>query len=125
MTGEKRSPSEPHGRLRSAGEARREASDRAVLRAGGGEVSGWTLNRSRGGVRLVIEEPVLPGTEYEVHIADEPARRGRVVWVQTEADGQIVGVQFLDAAGRPLAGSELEGPGSTPDTPPGRPPGEI
>jgi hypothetical protein len=123
VTGEKRSPSEPHGRRRSTGGARREASDRAILRAGGGEVSGWTLNLSRGGVRLVIEEPVLPGTEYEVHIADEAPRRGRVVWVQTEADGQIVGVQFLDAAGRPLPG-ELDGPEPTPGTP-GRTPGEI
>lgn len=119
MTGNKHRPLEPHGR-RSTGGARREASDRAVLRAGTSEVVGWTLNLSRGGVRLVIEEPVLPGTEYQVQIGDEAARRGRVVWVQTEADGQIVGVQFLDGAGLPLAGSELDGPDPMTGPTPGR-----
>jgi hypothetical protein len=48
----------------------------------------------------VLEEPVELGAEYEVEMgqAAEP-RSVRVIWVQDEADGQIVGVQFLDAEG--------------------------
>ncbi len=70
-----------------------------LLRAPGFETSGWTLNVSRGGVRLVVEDKVDVGREYELSIGDEQTnvvRRGRVVWVQDEADGQIAGVQFID-----------------------------
>jgi len=72
------------------------------LRAAGYESSGWTLNVSRGGVRLVVENQVELGREYELWIGDEEKavrRRGRVVWVQDEADGQIAGVQYLDVEG--------------------------
>lgn len=59
---------------------------------------------SRGGVRLVVEDSVETGQDYELQIGlaaegDAPVRRGRVVWVQNEADGQIIGVQFLDVEG--------------------------
>lgn len=90
-----------HGTRRSGG-ARHEASERALVRRPGFETTGWTLNLSRTGVRIVVEDPVEPGQEYEVLIGAEaggPVRRGRVVWVQDEADGQIVGVQFLDVEG--------------------------
>jgi hypothetical protein len=55
---------------------------------------------SRGGARLVLEESVEPGTEYTAQIGpDSEPREVRIVWVQDEADGQIVGVQFLDTDG--------------------------
>jgi hypothetical protein len=64
----------------------------------GREIEGWTLNVSRGGIRVVVEEPLELGGEYEVSVGEEEhvKRPCRVVWVQDEADGQIVGVQFLD-----------------------------
>jgi hypothetical protein len=48
----------------------------------------------------VLEEAVDLGAVYQVVIGDQiDARDVRVVWAQDEADGQIVGVQFLDAEG--------------------------
>ena len=92
-----------HGTRRQEGGARREASERILLRREGFETSGWTLNLSRGGVRVIVEETVEPGLEYEIVIGDDEsaARRARVIWVQDEADGQIAGVQFLDVEGEP------------------------
>ncbi len=109
-------PDEQHGTRRRAGGARREASDRVKLHRPSGEVEGWTLNVSRGGVRIVVEEPLELGGEYEISIGeDEHVQRPcRVVWVQDEADGQIVGVQFLDTkAGAPPPGT-LPPPPSAP-----------
>ncbi len=64
------------------------------------QTTGWTLNISRGGARLVLEEAVELGALYQVEIGFEPEpRHVRIVWAQDEADGQIVGVQFLDADG--------------------------
>ncbi len=54
---------------------------------------------SRGGVRLVVEDPVSTGSDYELVMSDDSVRTGRVVWVRNEADGQIVGLQFLDIEG--------------------------
>jgi hypothetical protein len=99
-----------HGHRRNTGGTRREASDRAVLKDGDVEVTGWTLNLSRGGVRLVIEQPVQPGAEYQVIIGDSAPRPGRVIWVQNEADGQIVGVQFIGVDGRAVTQSGIPGP---------------
>jgi len=106
-----------HGQRRGSGGARREASERIILRAPAFETVAWTLNLSRGGVRLIVEEPLELGATYELVIgdADPPVvRQGRVVWVQDEADGQICGVQFLDTEGSvpppdagPTAQSEL------------------
>jgi hypothetical protein len=99
------SPSTPdmgpdlHATRRQSGGARREASDRVVLRSGAQECEGWTLNVSRGGVRVILEEAVELGEEYDISIGEESPRRGRIVWVQDEADGQIAGVQFLDGTG--------------------------
>ncbi len=92
-----------HGTRRQEGGARREASERILLRREGFETAGWTLNLSRGGVRVIVEDTVEPGLEYEIVIGDEESasRRARVIWVQDEADGQIAGVQFLDVEGEP------------------------
>jgi hypothetical protein len=80
-----------HAQRRATGGARREATDRVTLRGPGFETQGWTLNVSRGGMRAIVEEPLKSGGEYELKVA--------VVWVQDEADGQIVGVRFLDVDG--------------------------
>ena len=91
---------EVHAHRRAAGGARREASERVTLRAPDFETHGWTLNVSRGGMRAVVEEPVKAGGEYELSIGEtEPARRVSIVWVRDEADGQIVGLRFLDVVG--------------------------
>jgi hypothetical protein len=95
--------SEPDGLLRAprrhAGGARREASERVLLRADGFETHGWTLNVSRGGVRAIVEDALTQGVEYQIVVGDEEAilpRRASVVWLQDESDGQIVGLKYLD-----------------------------
>jgi hypothetical protein len=52
-------------------------------------------------MRAIVEEPLKSGVEYELLVGDaeETSRKVSVVWVQDEADGQIVGVRFLDVAG--------------------------
>lgn len=60
------------------------------------ESAGWTLNISRGGARLIVDERVEPGERYGLEIGQNASREVRIVWVQDEADGQIIGVQFVD-----------------------------
>ncbi len=81
---------------------RREASDRIKFWVADREMDGWALNLSRGGVRLILDEVVAPGTKVRVVVGDQSPRDGRVVWVQEEPDGAIVGVEFLDPDGNPL-----------------------
>jgi len=88
-----------HSQRRQAGGARREASDRVLIRADSFETTGWTLNVSRGGLRAVVEEPLADDLEYEVAVGDASGRRARVAWSRAEADGQIVGLRFLDVEG--------------------------
>jgi hypothetical protein len=99
--GETKNPpsGEPHSQRRSSGGARVESSDRVVIRAEALETTGWTLNVSRGGIRAVVEDPLDSDTEYEVTVGDAPARRARIAWSRVEADGQIVGLRFLDVDG--------------------------
>jgi hypothetical protein len=97
---------EVHATRRHGGGARRESADRVVLRGKDGELSGWALNVSRGGVRVILETQVELGDEFEVAIVGgregtDKARRCRVVWVQEEHDGVIAGVAYLDAEGEP------------------------
>lgn len=93
-------------------EIRREVSERVTLCDTAdhrGTFEGWTLNVSRGGVRVIVEREVMLGEVFDVTVgvADESplARQGRVVWLQEEADGFIVGLAFLsttNAASRAL-----------------------
>jgi hypothetical protein len=103
-----------HATRRGSGGARREATTRVLLRGEGSEITGWALNLSRGGIRL--EDKVELGQEFEIALEEPEAeapsgssRPGRVVWVQEEKDGMVVGLEFLDGDG--------PGPGP-PDAPP-------
>ncbi|HEY6078227.1 MAG TPA: PilZ domain-containing protein [Polyangiaceae bacterium] len=93
--------SEVHAQRRATGGARREATERVTLRSPGFETHGWTLNVSRGGMRVILEEPVTAGAEYDLIVGDAegPGRKVSVVWVQDEADGQIVGFRYADVDG--------------------------
>jgi hypothetical protein len=71
-------------------------------------VDGWALNRSRGGIRAIVDEVIELGTALQLFIAEaEEARPARIVWIQEEPDGAIVGVEFTDGDGRV---SEPHGP---------------
>ncbi len=84
---------------RRAGGARREVSERVHFHQGARELIGWALNVSRGGLRAIVEDPVELGAEFDIAIGETDARRpGRIVWIQDEPDGSIVGVSFLDEA---------------------------
>ena len=93
-------PTEVHAQRRAVGGARREATERVTLRTPDFETHGWTLNVSRGGMRAIVEEAVESGAEYVLRVGDDETseRKVSVVWVQNEADGQIVGLRFLDVA---------------------------
>ena len=98
------SDSEVRAPRRLSGGARREASERVVVRREGFETRGWTLNVSRGGVRAVVEDPLTQGSEYQLVVGDEETvspRQAAVVWLQDEADGQIVGLKYLDVEDDP------------------------
>jgi len=86
------------------GGPRHEMSERVVLLGENfKQREGWALNVSRGGVRVIVEEPVSLGEEYQVTIGDDASRqlnrRARVVWVQEERDGFVVGLEFLFSSG--------------------------
>lgn len=87
---------------RQTGGSRREASDRIRVAIDDREIDGWALNVSRGGVRVILDEALDPGTRVRVAIGEQPFREGRVVWVQAEPDGAIVGFEFLDPDGKPV-----------------------
>jgi hypothetical protein len=98
------------------GGTRREVTARVALRskAGGESLEGWALNVSRGGVRVILEEKVELGAEFEIVLSAESGldveRSGRVVWIQEEPDGTIVGIEFLgeppDPSFRPPSSSQ-------------------
>ena len=86
------------------GGARREVSTRVYLRTPGadGETrEGWALNVSRGGLRVILEEKVELGQEFEIEVGtdDGTSRHGRIVWMQEEPDGVIVGIEFTSLSG--------------------------
>jgi hypothetical protein len=71
------------------------------MRRGDQEFIGWTLNLSRGGVRIVVEDSIELNAEYTVILGDDEnnPRPVRVAWIREEAGGQIAGLQFLDVQG--------------------------
>jgi len=88
-----------HGMRR--GGTRREVTERITILVEGREpMEGWALNVSRGGVRAILEEKLGLGIELDIEVGAEDSlkRRGRVVWVQEEPDGVIVGIEFVGTA---------------------------
>jgi len=84
------------------GGARREVTERVTLKSEEGTtLEGWALNVSRGGLRAILEEKVVLGQKFDVAIGtdDEVLRASRVVWVQEEPDGVIVGLEFTGLSG--------------------------
>ena len=72
---------------------------RVALRLPSGDtLQGWALNVSRGGVRVILEEKVELGSEFEVTLSTgaDPVTScmGRVVWVQEEPDGVVCGIEL-------------------------------
>jgi len=113
-----------HAMRRSA--ERKEMTERVTLRAAGGAIhEGWALNGSRGGLRAILEANdnakgakdahdakggakgakagrVELGSEVQVVVgegASAVARRARVVWLQEEPDGVVVGLEFMSISG--------------------------
>lgn len=87
-----------------------EASQRLALLLGDRTVDGWTLNASRGGVRIIAEAPLELGDEIHVRVGDDgPLRPGRVVWVQDEPDGCIAGIAYLDVPREDAADAPADG----------------
>src|SRR5262245_52566809 len=85
------------------GGPRHEVSERVTLRTEDGRtLEGWALNLSRGGLRAILEEKVFLGQKFEVtvHTAELVVKAGRIVWVQEEPDGVIVGVEFTGNSGQ-------------------------
>jgi hypothetical protein len=106
------------------GGARREVSERVTLDGSGGvHVEGWALNVSRGGVRVILEETVQLGQEFMATVGEMTnsplQRRARVVWVQEERDGVVVGLEFIGLSGQHR--SAPPGPLGDAPKPPGTP----
>jgi hypothetical protein len=103
---------------RRASGPRKEVSDRVKLHVGEIDVEGWALNISTGGLRAIIDTENIDldelfglGREILVYVGEQEGRAARIVWVQGEPDGAVIGVAFLDQMGeRP------------PSVPPGTPP---
>ena len=105
-------PSGVHAMRR--GGARHEVTERVTLRTEDGRsFEGWALNVSRGGLRAILEDKVILAQRFEIEIgADDTGRRqGRIVWVQEEPDGAIVGIEFTGASAN-LASVPPPPPGS-------------
>lgn len=63
-------------------------------------LEGWALNVSHGGVRVILEDKVELGAQFDVTIVqaasqnEDPPRFGRIVWLQEEPDGVVAGIEF-------------------------------
>lgn len=76
---------------------------------------GWALNISRGGLRAILEEQVELGGVFDITLGDvQETRRGRIVWVQEEPDGAIVGVEFANDGGSPASAGSAPKPPAFP-----------
>ena len=88
------------------GGARQQVSDRVAFKQGDKTVhEGWALNVSRGGLRAILDAEdsaanAVPGLgeEYDVVVGEADAPRpGRIVWLQEEPDGFVVGFEYKGA----------------------------
>ena len=81
------------------GGARHDVTARVTLRSKTGPVlEGWALNISRGGIRVILEDKVELGADFDVTLTTDGTTGtpvvGRVVWVQEEPDGVVAGIEF-------------------------------
>lgn len=93
-------PSGVHSMRR--GGARREVTERVTFTTEDGKIfDGWALNVSRGGLRAILEDKVVLGQKFDIALGTEDVmhRAGRIVWVQEEPDGVIVGIEFTGMSG--------------------------
>jgi hypothetical protein len=74
------------------------------------EIEAWTLNVSRGGLRVVVEDEVHAGGKYMVAVGEASPRPAIVVWTREEADGQIAGLKFEDVEGAEVPPSSFPPP---------------
>ena len=94
------------------GGARQTVSDRVTFRGAAGagvppeERQGWALNVSRGGIRAILDDEsagkIELGQEYEIFVGDvetATGRQGRIVWLQEEPDGFVVGIEYIGLSG--------------------------
>lgn len=104
------------------GGARRQVTERVALTGEDGKtLDGWALNVSRGGLRAVLEDKVALGQKFDVAIGTDEGilRPSRVVWVQEEPDGVIVGLEFTSLSGRvpaaPVGAGTINAGGGLPE----------
>ncbi len=93
--------SDPHARRESG--ARMQVSEPIILSGRDDDIHGWTLNISRGGLRAIVDEPLIVGDRYQVAVGEggQP-RAGRVVWVKPDKGGGcIFGFSFDDSTSAP------------------------
>jgi hypothetical protein len=101
-------------------------SDRVTFRSLTGVIrEGWALNVSRGGIRAILDEDTREnegkielGDEYVIFIGDQressgSGRKGRIVWLQEEPDGFVVGVEYASPSGTHLAVTSSAPPAAT------------
>ncbi|MCC6644495.1 MAG: PilZ domain-containing protein [Polyangiaceae bacterium] len=98
--------SSPPGALRRSGGGRVSFDRRAVIVHGDRALDAWSMNVSRGGLRVVMEDALAAGDEVDVVVGepDEPdyfRKAARVAWVQPEQGGFIVGFEFKDGGSAP------------------------
>lgn len=96
------------------------------MHKGTDEFDGWALNISRGGIRIILEDPVEKNDLLRIELGDEDEpdairREGRVAWVKQAPDGVIIGVEFTDDRGSqgkvpatPMS-TTMVSPGNEPD----------
>ncbi len=125
---------QPRAQARRGG-ARRTTSDRVTFRSESGQIrEGWALNVSRGGLRAILDvdpddvRKVELGDEFTISVgaadAGDAALRGRIVWLQEEPDGFVVGVEYLTPSGKHAAApSSVPQPSSA--SPPWVPPPPV
>jgi len=106
------------------GGVRRTVSDRVTFRAADGTTRrGWALNVSEGGIRAILDDDtgkVELGEDYAISLGDaespeetakvSSAKKGRIVWLQEEPDGFVVGVEYEAAPTK--AAATAKGPGA-------------
>lgn len=88
---------------RLEGGERVEITSTVTLTVAGEETVAWTLNKSKGGIRVISEARFELGQVMLVFSDDLGSQpvRARVAWVQEEPDGTIAGLEFINPPSDP------------------------